>query len=78
MPMSLTKKRSEPFEANVKESLFIGIAHVWFQTYPEALGSKLQTFHDSIVSQLQIDLSPTKAKPNVEKCPGSLGVMLKF
>ena len=55
MPISLTKKRSSFLEANVEESLFIGIAHVWYikiPTYPEALRSKLQTFYDSIVSQL--------------------------
>ena len=40
----------------------------------EALGTKLQIFHDSIVLQF-ID---EKTKPNLERWPESLGVMLEF
>ena len=43
------------FRGKCQRIFFIGIAHVWYikiPTYPEALRSKLQTFHDSIVSQL--------------------------
>ena len=35
-------------------------------------------FHDSIVSQFRRELSTKKTKPNIEKWPESLGVMLEF
>jgi len=36
------------------------------------------TFHDSIVSQFRREASTKKTKPNIEKWPESLGVMLEF
>ena len=45
----------------------------------QALGSKLQIFHDSIVSQFpEGTWAQRKTKPNAEKWPENLGVTLKF
>ena len=44
-----------------------------------ALGTNLQIFDDSIVSEFpEEDLSTNATKTNIEKWPESLGVMLEF
>ena len=62
-------------------SEFVQIVSLWRSIWiAHVLGfrEKLQIFHDSIVSQFPEETSTKKSKPNIEKWPESLGVMLEI
>ena len=57
------------------------IAHVQYIkiiTWPRGLRDTLQIFHNLSLAIPRRDLSTKKIKPNIEKWPDSLGVMLEF